>query len=355
MARVHTLLYNSADLASIEIGEYLDGLVKEVADAFGARDRRIETIVDAEPMRVPLDTAVPLAFIAVEVLTNAFKHAFPLGRGGTITVSAKREGDRGILTIADDGVGLPAARAARRRALGLTIVSKLVQQIDGHARAAEGGRVRPSASPSRSMRRPSVAAPLAPEAEALRRAAGILMQRLAALPYSRKRRSFPPRRAPQPRARSTPERLHRGLRSMSRQSPFGHPFLLGFDEIEQALDRVAKAASDGYPPYNIERLPRTERDPERLRITLAVAGFTHDQLEITLEESQLVIRGRQGEDKTRQFLHRGIAARQFQRAFLLADGMEVLGADLSNGLLSIDLARPEPERIVRKIDIAARD
>ena len=141
---------------------------------------------------------------------------------------------------------------------------------------------------------------------------------------------------------------------MSRQSPFGHPFLLGFDEIEQALDRVAKAAGDGYPPYNIERLTRTERDPERLRITLAVAGFTQDQLEITLEESQLVIRGRQTEDKTRHFLHRGIAARQFQRTFLLADGMEVLGADLSNGLLSIDLARPEPERIVRKIDISPR-
>ena len=142
---------------------------------------------------------------------------------------------------------------------------------------------------------------------------------------------------------------------MSRQSPFGHPFLLGFDEIEQALDRVAKAANDGYPPYNIERLPRTEHEPERLRITLAVAGFTRDQLDVMLEENQLVIRGRQADDKTRHFLHRGIAARQFQRAFLLADGMEVLGADLSNGLLSIDLPRPEPERIIRKIDIAQKD
>jgi HSP20 family molecular chaperone IbpA len=142
---------------------------------------------------------------------------------------------------------------------------------------------------------------------------------------------------------------------MSRQSPFGHPFLLGFDEIEQALDRVAKAASDGYPPYNIERLPRTEHEPERLRITLAVAGFTRDQLDVMLEENQLVIRGRQTDDKSRHYLHRGIAARQFQRAFLLADGMEVLGADLSNGLLSIDLARPEPERIIRKIDIAQKD
>jgi HSP20 family molecular chaperone IbpA len=142
---------------------------------------------------------------------------------------------------------------------------------------------------------------------------------------------------------------------MSRQSPFGHPFLVGFDEIEQALDRVAKSGGDGYPPYNIERMPRTEHAPERLRITLAVAGFGQEQLEVTLEENQLLIRGRQTDDKTRDFIHRGIAARQFQRTFLLAEGMEVLGADLSDGLLSIDLARPEPERIVRKIDIAAKD
>ncbi|HEV2543362.1 MAG TPA: Hsp20 family protein [Methylobacterium sp.] len=142
---------------------------------------------------------------------------------------------------------------------------------------------------------------------------------------------------------------------MTRPSPFGYPFLLGFDEIEQALDRVSKAASDGYPPYNIERITRSEREPERLRITLAVAGFTQDQLDVSLEENQLVVRGRQVDDKARQFLHRGIAARQFQRAFLLADGMEVLGAELSNGLLAIDLARPEPERIVRKIAIAAKD
>jgi HSP20 family molecular chaperone IbpA len=141
---------------------------------------------------------------------------------------------------------------------------------------------------------------------------------------------------------------------MSRQSPFGHPFLVGFDEIEQALDRVAKTGGDGYPPYNIERMPRTEQAPERLRITLAVAGFSRDQLEVTLEENQLVIRGRQSDDKTRDFIHRGIAARQFQRTFLLAEGMEVLGADLSDGLLSIDLVRPEPERILRKIDIAAK-
>jgi HSP20 family molecular chaperone IbpA len=132
------------------------------------------------------------------------------------------------------------------------------------------------------------------------------------------------------------------------------PFLLGFDEVERALGRVAKAASEGYPPYNIERIARNGEEPERLRITLAVAGFSREQLEITLEENQLVIRGRQAEDRDRQYLHRGIAARQFQRAFLLADGLEVLGADLANGLLSIDLVRPEAERIVRRIDIAAR-
>jgi HSP20 family molecular chaperone IbpA len=137
---------------------------------------------------------------------------------------------------------------------------------------------------------------------------------------------------------------------MSRVPSLSSPFLLGFDEIERALDRVSKAA-DGYPPYNIERIARGNGDPERLRITLAVAGFTRDQLDVTVEESQLVIRGRQQDDKTRQFLHRGIAARQFQRTFVLADGMEVLGADLKNGLLAIDLVRPEPERIIRTIAI----
>lgn len=137
---------------------------------------------------------------------------------------------------------------------------------------------------------------------------------------------------------------------MSRVPTLSSPFLLGFDDIERALDRVTKAA-DGYPPYNIERLARDERRPERLRITLAVAGFTRDQLDVTVEENQLVIRGRQQEDKPRQYLHRGIAARQFQRTFVLADGMEVLGADLKNGLLAIDLARPEPERVVKTISI----
>jgi HSP20 family molecular chaperone IbpA len=141
---------------------------------------------------------------------------------------------------------------------------------------------------------------------------------------------------------------------MSRVPSLSSPFLLGFDEIERALDRVSKAA-DGYPPYNIERIARGNGDPERLRITLAVAGFTRDQLDVTVEESQLVIRGRQQDDKTRQYLHRGIAARQFQRTFVLADGMDVLGADLKNGLLAIDLVRPEPERIIRTIAITDDD
>ena len=137
---------------------------------------------------------------------------------------------------------------------------------------------------------------------------------------------------------------------MSRVSSLSSPFLLGFDEIERVLDRVGKAA-EGYPPYNIERVAAQDCRPERLRITLAVAGFTRDQLDVTVEENQLVIRGRQQDDKSRQYLHRGIAARQFQRTFVLADGMEVLGADLNNGLLSIDLARPEPGRSVKTISI----
>src|SRR5579862_1232319 len=144
--------------------------------------------------------------------------------------------------------------------------------------------------------------------------------------------------------------LTKGFETMSRVSSLSSPFLLGFDEIERVLDRVGKAA-EGYPPYNIERIARDGNSPERLRITLAVAGFTRDQLDVSIEESQLVIRGRQQDDKSRQYIHRGIAARQFQRTFVLADGMEVSGADLRNGLLSIDLVRPQPERIVKSISI----
>jgi HSP20 family molecular chaperone IbpA len=140
---------------------------------------------------------------------------------------------------------------------------------------------------------------------------------------------------------------------MSRFTGFSSPFLLGFDEIERVLDRVSKAANDGYPPYNIERIESSDGGREVLRITLAVAGFTRAQLDVTIEDSQLVIRGRQTEDdRDRQFLHRGIAARQFQRVFVLAEGIEVVGAELKDGLLAIDLARPEPERVIRRIAIA---
>ena len=142
---------------------------------------------------------------------------------------------------------------------------------------------------------------------------------------------------------------------MVRVTALSSPFLLGFDGIERALDKASKSAADGYPPYNIERIPAKDGAPETLRITLAVAGFSQDQIEVTQEESQLAIRGRQQDDKTRDYVHRGIAARQFQRSFLLAEGMQVRGAELANGLLSIDVVRPQPERTVRKINVAARD
>lgn len=140
---------------------------------------------------------------------------------------------------------------------------------------------------------------------------------------------------------------------MSRVSLFSAPFLLGFDTYEERIDRLSRAA-DGYPPYNIERT--TDADgTERFLISIAVAGFAQSELELSQEDNQLVVRGRQKDDPGREFLHRGIAARQFQRTFLLADGMEVMGADLRNGLLSVDLIRPEPERIAKKIDIAVRE
>lgn len=136
---------------------------------------------------------------------------------------------------------------------------------------------------------------------------------------------------------------------MSRMSFFSSPFLLGFEEIEQRLDRLAKAA-DGYPPYNIERVS-DEEGAELFHISVAVAGFTEDELEITLEDNQLLIRGRQQDDPNREFLHRGIAARQFQRSFLLADGMRVEGAALKDGLLNISLVRPNIEKVARRIEI----
>ena len=138
---------------------------------------------------------------------------------------------------------------------------------------------------------------------------------------------------------------------MSRATLLNSPLLLGFDQIEQVLDRVAKASGDSYPPYNIERLPSESGNGDMLRITLAVAGFTRDQLDVTVEDNQLTIHGKQSDDKTREYLHRGIAARQFQRTFVLADGIEVRKADLENGLLSIDLEKPEAKHQVQKIEI----
>jgi len=141
---------------------------------------------------------------------------------------------------------------------------------------------------------------------------------------------------------------------MSRMSLLSSPLLLGFDEIERLIDRASKGGGDGYPPYNVERIAAVNGSGETLRITLAVAGFTLDDLEITLEDSQLIIRGRQQDDKTREYLYRGIAARQFVRTFVLAEGIEVKSANLANGLLAVDLERPEPERIVRTITIGDR-
>lgn len=133
---------------------------------------------------------------------------------------------------------------------------------------------------------------------------------------------------------------------MTRVSPFRSPLLLGFDHLEEVLDRMAKSQSDGYPPYNVVQL-----DESRLRITLAVAGFTGADLDITIEGNQLHIRGRQSEDGDAVYLHRGIAARQFQRTFVLAEGIEVEDATLENGLLHIDVVRPDPAERVRKVEI----
>lgn len=135
---------------------------------------------------------------------------------------------------------------------------------------------------------------------------------------------------------------------MTRLSLFNSPLLLGFDHFERTLDRVSKMPAEGYPPYNIEQIGE-----ERLRITLAVAGFSEDDLSIRLEGNQLVVRGKQEEGDTaeRMFIHRGIATRQFQRSFVLADGIEVEGAELDNGLLNIDLRRPLAEERVRSIEI----
>ena len=126
---------------------------------------------------------------------------------------------------------------------------------------------------------------------------------------------------------------------MTRLPLLSSPLLLGFDEIERVLERASKSSADGYPPYNIEKISGGQPGGDSLRIVLAVAGFTRDQLDITVEDNQLTIRGRQAEQKDRVYLHRGIAARQFQRSFVLADSFEVRQAELENGLLCIEIAR----------------
>lgn len=129
---------------------------------------------------------------------------------------------------------------------------------------------------------------------------------------------------------------------------FDSPFLLGFEQTRALIERAAKAAGEGYPPYNVEQVA-----PDRIRITMAVAGFSPDQLEVTVEDNQLLVTGRrEAEGREGQaYLHRGIAARGFQRTFVLADGMEVDGAVLEHGLLHLDVFRPEPERLVKHIPI----
>jgi HSP20 family molecular chaperone IbpA len=136
---------------------------------------------------------------------------------------------------------------------------------------------------------------------------------------------------------------------MSRVSMFSAPFLLGFDAFEERIDRMSKAA-DGYPPYNIERSLDAEGE-ETFLISIAVAGFGQADLELTVEDNQLLVKGRQKDDSSREYLHRGIAARQFQRNFLLADGMVVKDAILRNGMLMIAVVRPRAEKIARRIEI----
>ena len=138
---------------------------------------------------------------------------------------------------------------------------------------------------------------------------------------------------------------------MTRVSVFSSPLLLGFDHIERVLDRVNKTAAEGYPPYNIEQVGE-----HRLRITLAVAGFGDSDLSVNVEDNQLVIRGKREDDSAnRVFLHRGIAARQFTRSFVLAEGIEVRGAEISNGLLHVDLERPVPQPKITQIEIRNAD
>ena len=133
---------------------------------------------------------------------------------------------------------------------------------------------------------------------------------------------------------------------MSRLSLFNSPLMLGFEQFEQAVDMISKTASDGYPPYNVEKIGEN-----KIRITLAVAGFSPEDMNVQIENNQLVIRGKAKPDDDKEYLHRGIAARQFRRAFVLAEGIEVLDAKLDNGLLHVDLEQPLQNVAIRKIEI----
>jgi len=142
-------------------------------------------------------------------------------------------------------------------------------------------------------------------------------------------------------------RFDEGLDEMTKMNLAAHPFLLGFEQLDRLVERTAKSGNEGYPPYNTE-----QNAADSYRITLAVAGFREDDLSITLEDRQLVVRGRQPDDSEgRIFLHRGIAARQFIRSFVLADGVEVSGASMENGLLFIDLKKAVPDTVVQTIKI----
>jgi HSP20 family molecular chaperone IbpA len=137
-----------------------------------------------------------------------------------------------------------------------------------------------------------------------------------------------------------------GFKDVTRVSLINSPFLLGFEHVERTLDRISKHAGEGYPPYNIEQI-----GDNGLRITLAVAGFRQSDLAVEVDANQLMIRGKQIDDPDKIYIHRGIAARQFQRSFVLVEGIEVVSAGLDNGLLVIDLHRPPPESKVRTVEI----
>ena len=291
-------------------------------------------------MRVPLDTAVPLAFITVEILTNAFKHAFP---------DRAVWDDRGEApgrTAITASLPSPTTASARRR-----------KRADDAARPQPCPEARPNRSAGRSTRRRTGDPPTAssfPSCRSTSRRCRRPPQPPAAAPRDLDTLPEPSILPAECRGAGSHHRsaANLGLRTCRVSRPSGIRFFWASTRSSRRSTASPRPPGTAIRPTisSVWRAPSTI--PERLRITLAVAGFTRDQLEVTRWRRTSSSSGaRQTDDKTRHFLHRGIAARQFQRTFLLADGMEVMGADLSNGLLSIDLVRPEPERIVRKIDI----